>query len=174
MHGRHSKALTTREGVLVRMRFRFEMDGVAYSKHKEAFKRLLAKHGLRWQGTLEQPMWASGSERVRAVFDRDPEKDVLRNASLVWEGRKKSSLLEDLKAWAWQVGATTTEEASPSTDEVSDEVETALSYWDIVWKPNVDWLRAQGRPPAWIEEDLRKWKRERQERRRELMGQAID
>ena len=156
------------------MRFRFELDGVAYSKNKESFKRLLAKHGLRWRGTLEQPLWASASERVSAVFNRDQENDVLRHAALVWEGRKKSPLLEDLKAWAWQVGGKTTEDASPSTDEVIDEVDRALHYWDIVWKPNVEWLRAQGRPPAWIAEDLRQWKRQRQDRRRELMGQAID
>jgi hypothetical protein len=156
------------------MRFRFEMDGAAYSRHKDSFKRLLAKHGLRWRGTLEHPMWASGSDRVNATFDRDDDKDVLRHATLVWEGRRKSPLLEDLKAWSWQVGGKTTEEAAPSTDEVSEEVETALTYWDIVWKPNVDWLRSQGRPSTWIEEDVRKWKRARQERRRELMGQAVD
>ena len=77
------------------MRFRFEMDGEAYSKNKESFKRILAKHGLRWKGSLERPFWASGSERVTAVFDRDREKDVLRNAILLWESVKKSTLLEE-------------------------------------------------------------------------------
>jgi len=57
---------------------------------------------------------------------------------------------------------------------VTDEVEQALRYWDIVWKPNVDLLRAQGRPNTWIEADVKRWKRQRQERRRELMGQATD
>lgn len=156
------------------MRFRFEMDGVAYSKNKEAFKRLLAKHGLRWRGTLEEPLWSSGAERVRAIFDRDPERDVLRRAALIWEGRKKSPLLEELKAWSWQVGGKATEDLAPSTDEVADDVERALRHWDIVWKPNVNWLQAQGRPRTWIEEDVRRWKRQRQERRRELMGQAMD
>ena len=156
------------------MRFRFEMDGETYSKNKESFKRLLAKHGLRWRGTLERPFWASGAERVTATFDRDAEKDLLRGASLVWESAKKSSLLEDLKAWAWQVGAKAVEDRSPSAEEVTDEVEAALQDWDIVWKPNVDWLRAQGRPKAWIDADVRRWKQQRQERRRELMGQATD
>ena len=57
---------------------------------------------------------------------------------------------------------------------MTDEVEQALRYWDIVWKPNVDLLRAQGLPNAWIEADVKRWKRQRQERRRELMGQATD
>lgn len=156
------------------MRFRFEMDGETYSKNKESFKRVLAKHGLRWRGTLERPFWGSATERVAAIFDRDLQKDVLRSASLVWESAKKSALLEDLKAWAWQVGARAVEDRSPSADEVTDEVEAALRYWDIVWKPNVDWLRAQGRPKAWIDADVRRWKQERQERRRELMGKATD
>ncbi len=156
------------------MRFRFEMPGDTYSKNKESFKRILARHGLRWRGSLDRPFWASGSERVTALFDRDQEKDVLRNATLVWESAKKSTLLEDLKAWAWEVGAKAVEDRAPSAEEVTDEVEQALRYWDIVWKPNVDLLRAQGRPNAWIEADVKRWKRQRQERRRELMGQATD
>ncbi len=154
------------------MRFRFDLEGEAYSKNKEAFKRLLAKHGLRWRGTLERPIWAGDAERVSAVFDRDEAKDVLVKASLLWEGRKKSGLLEDLKAWSWQVGGMVSEEKAPAAEEVADDVEKALVFWDVVYKPNVDWLRVQGRPRSWIEEDLRRWKRRRQERRRELMGHA--
>lgn len=156
------------------MRFRFELDGDAYSRNKEAFKRVLAKHGLRWKGTLERPLWTGGSERVTAVFDRDAERDVLRHAVLLWEGRTKSKLLEDLKAWTWEVGGKAEEEKGPAVEEVSDEVEAALHFWDLVYKPNVDWLKAQGRPAAWIEEDVRRWKRQRQMRQRELLGRAMD
>ncbi len=156
------------------MRFRFELKGDAYSGHKEAFKRILAKHGLRWKGTLERPLWASGAERVSAVFDRDAAADLLRGAVLIWEGRTKSRLLEDLKEWAWQVGGRGQEETGPAADEVSGDVEAALRFWDLVYKPNVDWLKSQGRPPAWIEEDLKRWKRARMARQRELLGQAMD
>lgn len=154
------------------MRFRIDLEGDAYSRRKDAFKRLLAKHGLRWMGTLERPIWASGSERVTGVFDRDEARDVLRKATLLWEGRKKSALLEDLKAWAWQLGGTLIEESAPAPEDVVDDVEQALRFWDIVHKPNVDRLRGQGRPKSWIEEDVRRWRRMRQERRRELMGRA--
>ncbi len=156
------------------MRFRFELDGEAYSKHKEAFKRILAKYGLRWQGSLERPLWRSTAERVSAVFDRDEAHDVLRHATLVWEGAKKSGLLEDLKGWSWEVGGKAEEEKGPAVDAVSDEVNEALRFWDIVYQPNIDWLKAQGRPDAWIEQDVRRWKRQRQMRKRELTGQAID
>ncbi len=152
------------------MRFRFDVDGPAYSKHKEAFKRLLAKHGLRWRGTLSRPLWGSAAERVSAVFDRDEARDVLIKATLVWEGRKKSKLLEDLKAWVWQIGGTGSEDSGPAAKDVADDVEQALRLWDLVHKPDVDRLADQGRPRAWIEEDMRRWKRRRQERRRELMG----
>ena len=156
------------------MRFRFELDGEAYSKHKDAFKRVLAKHGLRWQGSLEHPLWASRAERVSAVFDRDEAHDVLRSATLVWQGPKKSELLEELKRWAWEAGGRAAEETGPAADEVSSEVEDALRYWDLVYKPNVDWLASQGRPRAWIEEDLKRWKHQRQTRQRELTAQATD
>lgn len=156
------------------MRFRFDLPGDAYSKHKEAFKRLLAKHGLRWKGTLERPLWAGASERVSAEFDRDAQQDVLRRAVLRWEGRLKSKLLEDLRAWTWEVGGQASEEEGPPAEAVVDDVELALRLWDMVYKPNEAWLRVQGRPSAWIEEDVRRWKRMRAERRRELMGRASD
>src|SRR2546421_6952281 len=111
------------------MRFRFEMDGDVYSKNKDSFKRLLAKHGLRWRGSLDRPFWASGTERVTAVFDRDEGKDALRSATLVWESAGKTRLLEDLKAWAWEAGAKAGEDSTPSAEDVTDEVEKALRYW---------------------------------------------
>jgi hypothetical protein len=156
------------------MRFRIELDGDAYSKHKDAFKRILAKYGLRWQGNLEHPLWGGRSERVSAVFDRDANRDILQHATLVWESQKKSQLLEDLKGWAWEVGGRVEEEKGPPTDAVTAEVEQALRFWDIVYKPNVDWLRSQGRPMSWIEEDLKRWKRQRLMRQRELIGHAMD
>jgi len=156
------------------MRFRFELDGETYSKNKEVFKRILAKHGLRWQGSLEHPLWSSRAERVSAVFDRDAEHDILHRASLVWQGQTKSDLLEDLKGWAWEAGGRVEEEKGAAVDDVTEEVEQALRFWDIVYKPNPDWLASQGRPREWIEEDLKRWKRQRQSRQRELMGQATD
>ncbi len=156
------------------MRFRFELDGEAYSKHKDAFKRVLAKHGLRWQGNLEHPLWGSKAERVSAVFDRDAEHDILRHATLLWQGQTKSKLLEDLKAWTWEVGGRAEEEVGAAADDVTEEVEQALEVWDIVYKPNADWLASQGRPRQWIEQDMKRWKSQRQLRRRELMGQATD
>jgi hypothetical protein len=156
------------------MRFRFDLSGDAYSRHKEAFKRILAKHGLRWQGTLERPNWSGKDERVSAEFERDEAKNLLVRAMLLWSGTKKSALLEELKSWAWEIGGKVEEEPSPAPDEVTEEVETALRFWDIVHKPNEDWLENQGRPKAWIEQDLRRWKQTRLARQRELMGQALD
>jgi hypothetical protein len=156
------------------MRFRFDLSGDAYSKEKEAFKRILAKHGLRWQGTLERPLWAGRTERVTAEFERDTTRDRLVRAVLVWAGTNKSALLEELKSWAWEVGGKVEEEKSPGADEVTQEVETALRFWDVVYKPNEGWLEAQGRPKAWIEQDMQRWKQTRRARQRELTGQALD
>src|SRR2546426_2285632 len=105
------------------MRFRFDMPGETYSKNKESFKRILARHGLRWRGSLDRPFWASGSQRVTALFDRDQEKDVLRNVTLIWESAKKSTLLEDLKACAWEDGAKAFEDRRPSAQQVTDQDE---------------------------------------------------
>ena len=156
------------------MRFRVDLPGDRYSKHKDAFKRILAKHGLRWHGTLERPLWSSKAERVSAKFDRDTARDVLLHASLLWEGTKKSALLEELRGWAWEIGGKVEEEKGPAPGDVTEGVEQALWFWDVVYKPNVDWLRAQGRPKAWIERDMQKWKKTRLARHRELGGQVLD
>ena len=145
------------------MRFLVEIEGTAYSRHKEAFKRLLAKHGLRWKGTLDRPLWAGAAERVTAEFERDEGRDILLRAVLRWDGRLKSKLLEDLKAWAWEVGGRVSEDPGPNLEEASDDIEQALRLWDMIYKPNEEWLRGQGRPASWIEEDVRRWKRLRQE-----------
>src|SRR5207247_9755684 len=105
------------------MRFRFEMPGDTYSKNKESFKRILARHGLRWRGSLDRPFWASGRERVTALFDRDQEKDVLRNATLVRESGKKPTLPEHHKAWAGEVGAKAGGEEAHWAERVASESE---------------------------------------------------
>lgn len=154
------------------MRYRFRLEGPAYSRHKESLKRLLAKHGLRWRGDREAFVWAGTSERVIATYERDPQRDVTLSAELVWESRKKTEFLEDLKEWVWSVGGEGgQDETGPPTTTAKALVERELAVWDVVHKPDATRLRAEGRPDAWIQRDLREWKRRRDERRRELMAE---
>src|SRR5207245_1388746 len=44
----------------------------------------------------------------------------------------------------------------------------------LAGQPRSSILGEWERPNAWIEADVKRWKRQRQERRRELMGQATD
>jgi len=154
------------------VRYRFRLDGVVYSKHKEAFKRLLAKHGLRWKGDRETFVWASTKERLLATYQRDAAKDVTIAAELVWESRKKTEFLEDLKEWVWSVGGEGgADDSGPPATTAKALVDRELAVWDAVHKPDAERLRAEGRPEAWIQRDLKEWKRKRDERRRELMGE---
>src|SRR5438445_7864629 len=151
---------------------------------RDGWGRLLEKQGVVQETSREAWAPMEGEPRPTVLGERHGARHRrLRSGrgtgpsakrSTVWESAGKSRLLEDLKAWAWEAGAKAVEDQSPSAEDVTDEVEQALRYWDIVWKPNEDWLKAQGRPRAWIEADVKRWKQQRQERRRELVGQATD
>jgi len=86
------------------MRFRFVVDGPKYSKHKAAFKKILSMHGLAWRGSMADPLWAGPRERVRARFERDSARDITIAATLTWEGKAKTPLLNELKTWVFSLG----------------------------------------------------------------------
>jgi hypothetical protein len=151
------------------MRFRFVLDGAAYSKNKDAFKETLKRHGLAFKGSRDTFVWSSRQESVTATFERDEARDITVKAELVWQSRKKTPLLNELKEWAWSVGGRGGEEddATPDAGTV-DAIDRELAIWDAVHKPDVDRLRQEGRPGAWIDRDVRDWKRKRAEKRREI------
>jgi len=86
------------------MRVRFVVDGPRYSKHKAAFKRMLADHRLAWRGNMTEFVWVGPKERVRAEYERDETRDVTVRATLTWEGKAKTPLLNELKTWVFSVG----------------------------------------------------------------------
>src|SRR2546427_12164744 len=86
------------------MRFRFVVDGTAYSQHKDAFKDVLRHHGLSFKGSRDTFVWSSRQESVTATYERDEAKDLTIRADLVWQSRKKTPLLNSLKEWVWSVG----------------------------------------------------------------------
>lgn len=156
------------------MRFRFVVDGAAYSKHKDGFKGILKRHGLAFKGTRDTFVWSSRSEGVTAFFERDEARDVTLKAELVWQSRKKTRLLNELKEWVWSVGGHGGEEDEGLPDAIaSDAIERELAFWDAIHKPDVEKLRAEGRPEAWIQRDMKDWRRKRAEKRRELAGKAV-
>lgn len=155
------------------MRFRFVLDGPKYSKHKAAFKKLLAEHRLAWRGGREDFVWASGRERVVGTFERDPVRDVTLKATLTWEGKAKTPFLNALKTWAFSLGAKAEEEKAvrprgTAAKERNARVEEDLAFWDRVNKPDAEALRAAGRPEEWIDRDVEEWKRARQAKKREI------
>ena len=151
------------------MRFRFVLDGAAYSKNKDAFKEILKGHGLMFRGTRDTFVWSSRQESVTATFERDETRDVTVQAGLVWQSRKKTALLNEIKEWVWSVGGHGAEEDDATPDPgASDAIDRELALWDAIHKPDVEGLRRDGRPAAWIDKDVRAWQKKRKEKRREL------
>jgi len=153
------------------MRLRFVLDGQAYSKNKASFKKLLRKHKLGFKGSFGNFLWQNAGEKVRADFVRDELKDLTITATLVWEGRKKSEFLEELKAWVWELGGKADKEdvEGPKPSEIQSKVDAELEFWDRLNKPDVEHLEATGRPKEWIDRDIEDWKKRRREKKKELM-----
>lgn len=151
------------------VRFTFHLDGSSYSRHKDAFKELLKRHGLRWRGTFDLPWWGSPTEKVEAAFERDPTRDVTISATLRWIGRKETAFLRALQAWVIEAGGHgEREREEPEIQGPQGRHE--LEFWDYLNKPDERYLRAEGRPRRWIELDLDQWRRRRREKERELKG----
>lgn len=153
------------------MRYRFLLDGQAYSKNKNSFKKLLRKHKLNFKGTFGNFIWKNEKEEVRAEFERDEKMDVTLSAILIWEGRRKTEFMDELKAWVWELGGKgdKDEAAAPKTSEVRSRIDAELEFWDGINKPDIARLKATGRPEEWIEKDLEDWRKRRREKKRELM-----
>jgi hypothetical protein len=149
------------------MRYVLHIDGRNYSLHKDAFKEILRRHGLKWKGTFERPWWGSSAERVEANFERDPERDITTAATLIWIGPRASRLLEELEAWVLGLGGhAERQEGGGRLAEGRQE----LRFWDFLNKPDETYLRREGRPEKWIQLDLEEWKRRRREKEQELEG----
>src|SRR5207247_6324906 len=99
------------------MRFRFTLDGAAYSKNKDAFKEILKRHGLGFKGSRDTFVWSSRSESVTAMYERDEARDLTIRADLLWQSRKKTPLLNELKEWVWSVGGHGGEEDDATPDK---------------------------------------------------------
>jgi len=95
-------------------------------------------------------------------------------ATLTWEGKAKTPLLNELKTWVFSVGGKAEEQKAPKEDKSAAKarVERELAFWDRLHKPDVEALRAEGRPEDWIERDVREWKKAREARRKELAAQS--
>src|SRR3989304_5641790 len=86
------------------MRFRFVLDGAAYSKPKAVFRAFWTGPGLACGGSGDTFVWWSRSESVTAFFERDEARDVTMKAELVWQSRKKTPLLNGLRGGGWSAG----------------------------------------------------------------------
>jgi len=139
------------------MLVRYKMDGRAYSKNKEAFKQLLKKHGIYWKGTFQDPWWGSTTDKVKAEYERDQERNITISATLTWEGDGESPFLKEFKAWCLGLKAEETSKKVSQTKGTMDEI----LLFDMVYKPQEAYLETTGRPRAWIDKDLERFEAER-------------
>lgn len=144
------------------------MDGATYNEHKDGFKAILKRHGIKWKGTRFNVWWGSETEKVVATYDRDEDADVTLGATLCWHGLKgqsSSDCLEELRTWAAEVGAKKGAVASKAAAKVrKDKQSKEQKVWSMVWKPQADALRSQGRPKSWIDRDVEAFEQEKEQR----------
>ena len=141
------------------VRVRFTINGIDYSKNKDIFKRILANHGLRWKGTLENAVWGNESEQVRGIFERDEKRCVTVSATLEWTGDGKTPFFTEFEKWILQFNpkVSTEKDASVKPEPARDIIERELAFWDLTHKPDANHLKRTGRPAEWIIKDMQCW-----------------
>jgi hypothetical protein len=154
------------------MRAAFTLSGEAYSRHKASLKKLLAKHGLRWRGSLERVWWASAREKLTATYERDEARDVTTAATLVWEGTAKTRFLNELKAWVFESGGREAKAVEPAPRAPRGSPSPDLAFWEAISEPDFKRLEAAGMPKKWVERERAAWRKRREEKRQELAGQG--
>ncbi|UCD92919.1 MAG: hypothetical protein JSV43_03105 [Methanobacteriota archaeon] len=150
------------------MKKQFSFEGSVYSENKTSFKKILKKHGFAWKGKLGDFIWLGKNEKMIAEFERDPERDITLSATLVWSGKKKTDFLKELEEWAKDVGGekSVAKEKTPLSDK---RIQEELKFWDKLNKPDEERLKSEGRPEDWIKKDLKKWRKRRNQKRKELI-----
>jgi hypothetical protein len=147
---------------------KFSFDGVVYSDNKAGFKKLLRSHGLKWKGSMGDFVWIGENDKVVADFERDTERDVTISATLTWSGKKKTDFLKELENWAKEVGAEKKDVTGKDKSAVK-KIEKELEFWDELNKPDKERLMAEGRPESWIEKDIKRWRRKKRQKKKELV-----
>lgn len=141
------------------MIIRIKLTGRDYTKHKNEFKDIMKKHGLRWRGSFNDPWWGSGAEKVSAVYERDEVQNITISAILTWEGPTETDFIAEFKEWAKGLNADISEDRT-MTKKVLDDI----LFFEMVYKPQQEYLETTGRPRSWIERDMRIWEEERGKR----------
>ncbi|MFQ6060542.1 MAG: hypothetical protein ACE5KV_04475 [Thermoplasmata archaeon] len=150
------------------MRKEFHLEGPVYSRNKSGFKRILKRYGFVYAGSRSNFVWEGKNEKVVAFFERDAERDITISATLIWEGKKKTSFLKELEGWVKDVAGRSGEKPRRGAS-FEKKIQEELEFWDRLNKPDVARLRAEGRPEDWIRKDLAEWKEKRRKKRKELL-----
>jgi hypothetical protein len=147
---------------------KFSFDGVVYSDNKAEFKNLLRSHDLKWRGRMGDFIWIGENDKVVADFERDTERDVTISATLTWSGKKKTDFLKELENWAKEVGGEK-KEVTGKDETAEKKIEKELEFWDELNKPDKERLMAEGRPESWIEKDIKRWRKKKRQKKKELV-----
>jgi hypothetical protein len=135
---------------------------------KAEFKKLLRGHGLKWRGRMGDFIWIGENDKVVADFERDAERDVTISATLTWSGKKKTDFLKELENWAKEVGGEK-KDATGKDRNAEKKIEKELEFWDELNKPDKERLIAEGRPESWIEKDIKRWRKKKRQKKKELV-----
>lgn len=141
----------------------YTIRGIDYSQNKTDFKKLLAKHGLKWKGHMHHAIWGSNRETITGVFIRDEDRNITLTATLTWEGEEDTEFLTEFKKWVTALIPKTdhSEILGIKQDDINRRIQQELELWDITHKPDIKHLKTSGRPVEWIKNDIENWKRER-------------
>ncbi|MDI6889037.1 MAG: hypothetical protein QMC78_05070 [Methanocellales archaeon] len=144
------------------MKTKFEFKKDAYSAKKEAFKKIIKKHGLGWRkGSRPYTgSWVSKTEKLYAEWSAEKNTGLF-----IYEG-KNADFLKELKSFVKSIGGKITKGYVPGKDEIDAIVEQRLKY--IIHEGRYpETLRKAGAPESYIKAAVASWEKLKKEIRAE-------
>jgi hypothetical protein len=123
--------------------------GLGYHDNKKEFKTIIKKHNLKWSGSPTFGRWSAQFTDIRVQFIRDDEKDITIESRFTIEGQGE----------AFDEVCKFIEEVMKGEKKGEEDSNWDNIVFDIIYKPNVEYLRLMGMPESMIAREIARYER---------------
>jgi hypothetical protein len=123
--------------------------GLGYHDNKKEFKTIIKKHNLKWGGSPTAGRWSAQFTDIRVRFIRDDEKDITLESQFEIEGQ--GEVFDEVCKFI--------EEVMKGEKKAEEDSNWDMIVFDIIYKPNVEYLRMLKMPESMISREIARYER---------------